>query len=412
MKKYIALVLCLCLVLALCAGCGGSEVVPYEDSEPAADAAAEAEADAAADADDEAEAEEPVGIGLGGSGFNTYPAETVVGTVNGREVTWMEYYYWMNYYTAYVQQLATQYGIVLDSWDGNDLSASETNAQVIIENAQRETIQDHAIQSEMEERGVTLSEEDEATLQSIIEQNADALTGDGDGTATEDEIAAFEAYLLSEMNVDRAFFDMINTVSLLADEGFVDEYGMDGEEMSDEDVLAFAEQNGMMAAKHILIATVDTATMEALSDEEIAEKRQRAEDLLAQLQAETDPEAQEALFDELCAEYTEDTGYEYYPDGYVFVEGQMVTEFEDAVKAMEVGQLSDIVESSYGYHIILRTEVAPDAVIGTSSSGQESTLRFAAAYQTYLNEMQDWITEAEVVWYEGFEEPDMAAIFG
>lgn len=408
MKKLITLLIGLCLLLSLCA-CGGSEIVPYEDADTET---AETETAEDVSAETEETAEEPAGIDLGGSGFNTYPAETVVGTVNGRDVTWMEYFYWLNYYTDYVQQFAAQYGVVLDGWDANDLSTSETNAQVVLANAQRDTIQDQAILSEMETRGIELSEADQETLQSVLEQNADSVTGDGDGIATEDEISAFEAYLLGELNVDRAFFDEMNTISLLADEGFIDEYGMDGEKMADEDVLSYADENGMMAAKHILIATVDTSTMEALSDEEITEKKQRADDLLAQLQAETDPTAQDALFDELCAEYTEDTGFEYYPDGYVFVEGQMVTEFEDAVKAMEVGQLSGLVESDYGYHIIMRIPVDPDAIIGTNSNGEESTLRFVAAYQTYLNEMQSWITDAEVVWYEGFEEPDLAAIFG
>lgn len=408
MKKLITLLIGLCLLLSLCA-CGGSEIVPYEDADTET---AETETAEDVSAETEETAEEPAGIDLGGSGFNTYPAETVVGTVNGRDVTWMEYFYWLNYYTDYVQQFAAQYGVVLDGWDANDLSTSETNAQVVLANAQRDTIQDQAILSEMETRGIELSEADQETLQSVLEQNADSVTGDGDGIATEDEISAFEAYLLGELNVDRAFFDEMNTISLLADEGFIDEYGMDGEKMADEDVLSYADENGMMAAKHILIATVDTTTMEALSDEEITEKKQRADDLLAQLQAETDPTTQDALFDELCAEYTEDTGFEYYPDGYVFVEGQMVTEFEDAVKAMEVGQLSELVESDYGYHIIMRIPVDPDAIIGTNSNGEESTLRFVAAYQTYLNEMQSWITDAEVVWYEGFEEPDLAAIFG
>lgn len=408
MKKLITLLIGLCLLLSLCA-CGGSEIVPYEDADTETTETETAE-DVSAETEDAAE--EPAGIDLGGSGFNTYPAETVVGTVNGRDVTWMEYFYWLNYYTDYVQQFAAQYGVVLDGWDANDLSSTETNAQVVLANAQRDTIQDQAILSEMESRGIELSETDQETLQSVLEQNADSVTGDGDGTATEDEISAFEAYLLAELNVDRAFFDEMNTISLLADEGFIDEYGMDGEKMADEDVLSYADANGMMSAKHILIATVDTSTMEALSDEEITEKTQRAEDLLAQLQAETDPTAQAELFDELCAEYTEDTGFEYYPDGYVFVEGQMVSEFEDAVKAMEVGQLSELVESDYGYHIIMRIPVDPDAIIGTNSNGEESTLRFVAAYQTYLNEMQTWIDDAEVVWYEGFEEPDLAAIFG
>lgn len=410
MKKYIALALCLCVVLALFAGCGKSEVVPYEETETE-EAAAETETAEAAEA---AEATpEPAGVDHGGSGYNTYPAETVVGTVNGADVTWMEYFYWLNYYVDYVQQFAAQYGVILDGWAANDLSGTDTNAQVVIMNAQRDVIQDHAVLSEMEARGVALTEDDTATLQSVLEQNADTITGDGDGTATEEEMAAFDEYLLSEMNVDRAFFDQMNEISMLTDDGFIAEYGANGEMMADEDVLAFAEENGLMAAKHILIMTVDPETMEALSDEEIAEKAQRAQDLLAQLQAVgDDQEAMIALFDELTAEYTEDTGYEYYPDGYVFAEGQMVSAFEDAVKELGEYELSGVVESEYGYHIVLRIPIDPDAIIGTDSNGNDSTLRFAAAYQAYLDEMQSWVDEAEVVWYEGFEEPDLQAIFG
>lgn len=407
MKKFIALALCLCVVLALFAGCGKSEVVPYEETETE-EAAADTETADAAEA-----TPEPAGVDHGGSGYNTYPAEMVVGTVNGADVTWMEYFYWLNYYVDYVQQFAAQYGVILDGWEANDLSATDTNAQVVLMNAQRDVIQDHAILSEMEARGVTLTEDDEATLQSVLEQNADSIMGDGDGTATEDEIAAFDEYLLAEMNVDRAFFNQMNEISMLTDDGFIDEYGAKGEKMADEDVLAFAEENGLMAAKHILIMTVDPDTMEALSDEEIAEKSQRAQDLLAQLQAVgDDQEAMIALFDELTAEYTEDTGYAYYPDGYVFAEGQMVSAFEDAVKELDEYELSGVVESEYGYHIVLRIPIDPDAIIGTDSNGNDSTLRFAAAYQAYLEEMQTWTDAAEVVWYEGFEEPDLQAIFG
>jgi hypothetical protein len=36
----------------------------------------------------------------------------------------------------------------------------------------------------------------------------------------------------------------------------------------------------------------------------------------------------------------------------------MVAEFEETTRALEFGQISGIVESSYGYHIILRVEPA------------------------------------------------------
>lgn len=53
---------------------------------------------------------------------------------------------------------------------------------------------------------------------------------------------------------------------------------------------------------------------------------------------------------------SEDTGLAANPDGYAFTTGEMVQEFEDATRALEPGQISGLVESSYGYHIILRLE--------------------------------------------------------
>lgn len=135
---------------------------------------------------------------------------------------------------------------------------------------------------------------------------------------------------------------------------------------TDDQVRSFAEGQGYYRAKHILLKTVDTNS--PLTDENgnptgeyapldeatVAEKKALAEDLLAQLQAAGD---KEALFDQLMAQYSEDTasdGSLNGADGYVASPGQMVAPFEEAAQALSDGEVSGIVESVYGYHIILR----------------------------------------------------------
>lgn len=110
-----------------------------------------------------------------------------------------------------------------------------------------------------------------------------------------------------------------------------------------------------MYADHILLTTVDSTTNQPLSEEEIAKKKQTAEDLLSQLQSAQD---MPALFAQLADEYSEDPGRKASPNGYIFQSGEFVAPFEEAVKTLEPGQLSGLVESDYGFHIILRKDLS------------------------------------------------------
>ncbi|MDR0272253.1 MAG: peptidylprolyl isomerase [Clostridiales bacterium] len=61
-------------------------------------------------------------------------------------------------------------------------------------------------------------------------------------------------------------------------------------------------------------------------------------------------------FDALIAEYGEDLGMEASPNGYSFVSGAMVQEFEEATRNLQIGEISEPVRTTYGFHIILRIE--------------------------------------------------------
>jgi len=65
-------------------------------------------------------------------------------------------------------------------------------------------------------------------------------------------------------------------------------------------------------------------------------------------------------FTELLLLYGEDPGMMTFPDGYTFVTWQMVPEFSEGTIALEIGEMSGLVKSDFGYHIILRVEPDPD----------------------------------------------------
>ena len=83
---------------------------------------------------------------------------------------------------------------------------------------------------------------------------------------------------------------------------------------------------------------------------------EKAEELLARALAGED-------FDMLIETYGEDPGMIAHPDGYTFVSGDMVTEFEEATLALEIGEISGLVISQFGIHIIKRVDPIPENIM-------------------------------------------------
>jgi parvulin-like peptidyl-prolyl isomerase len=102
---------------------------------------------------------------------------------------------------------------------------------------------------------------------------------------------------------------------------------------------AYAEEK-TASVRHILLLT------QGKTEEEKTAVRKKMEEILAKAKAGED-------FSALAAQYSEDPGSKdkggLYED---FEKGSMVKPFEDAAFTIPVGELSGIVETSYGYHIL------------------------------------------------------------
>lgn len=93
-----------------------------------------------------------------------------------------------------------------------------------------------------------------------------------------------------------------------------------------------------------------------------------------------------ADFDALLAQYGTDPGMTSNPNGYLFTDGDMVTEFENAVKALKIGSCSSVpVKSQFGYHVILRLDP-------TSYPGWEQEVR-EMRYNSYV---EQWMASSTV----------------
>ena len=323
-----------------------------------------------------------------------YDGSAVVATVNGTEVTWKLCYYLIGSLTSqFINYTMAIPDFSIDMGDGTTL-----------QDALRETLEARMKYYtvpliEAEARGLTetVNAEVETQWQNVVEQygGVDAL------------MEAIESAYLDEptyrtlLSSNAAFNAIMENT-----------YGLNGEKLSDEDVLAWANDNDYLRCKHILFLTENDDGTD-MTDEEKAEIRKEAEAALEELRAlESDREALLARFDELMAD-ADDPGMTTFPDGYTFTSGQMVQEFEDGTRALEDYALSDIVESSYGCHIILRLPLDPEGktLSQDSGTGDYMTLRADAANELFNAMLLDWIDTAEVEWQGEFGTMDYNELF-
>jgi len=396
MKKILVWLLCVAMMLSM-AACGQTE----EEAAAAETDTATVESDAAADADAAAAEAEAMAayeaamkayeeaLATLGSKLGAYDADAVVMTVNGQEITWDVYFYMI--YTA-INSYLNQMGVLPDDFTlqvTEDMTLGEA-----FKGSAEEYLRYYAATAvEAAERGIAIIPEVQTELDNAWEE---LCQQEGSEEALVEKLNSqgiTKNSIFYYANIDALCEPLANAI-----------YG-DGSSITNEQAEEWAERNNKVRAKHILLMT------QGVSEEEKAEIRGEMEAILAELQALVgDDAALEKRFTEIMNEKSEDTGLVAFPDGYVFGTGEMVAEFEEAAFALEPYGLSEIVETSYGYHILLKLPM--DVSVNVEFDGQQYTKLWAwVAEGLFAEERARWAEEAEIVFTDAFADFTVESLF-
>ena len=292
-------------------------------------------------------------------------AETVL-TVNGDAVTADEYSGYMLYNMQYYASMYAQMGLT-DLWSNKDMAKSLGASMP--EAAEQQAIYARVVMQKFNELGLKLSYNEQKEMASVRRNSIANTTKD----AYLNQIAQFGFSDQTYQN-----FMYISQCYQALNDYYFGENGVNTP--SDEDIQKYYEDN-YITAKHILITTVDPASGETKRTDEEAKKE--AHSILDSINAGED-------FDTLMNQYSEDTGLSNNPNGYTFTEGQMVTEFYDGAKALAEDEVSELVKSSYGYHIIKRVKLDDSQLDNFKSD-------IISAISGSMDELlQQWMDEAQV----------------
>jgi parvulin-like peptidyl-prolyl isomerase len=163
-------------------------------------------------------------------------------------------------------------------------------------------------------------------------------------------------------------------------QNYLEDYYGSNIQVPEEEVQKLYSADKTASVRHILLLTQEK------SDEEKKEILDKMEGILARAKKGED-------FAELAKTYSEDPGSKdkggLYED---FGRGQMVPPFEKAAFSVPIGEISDIVETSFGYHIIhvvdRKKETRPLDEARDELEAQLRQTKKNEAYQSLLNRLK------------------------
>ncbi len=290
--------------------------------------------------------------------------DEVIGSVNGESITLREFDY---LYSA-------KYNLnpdVLKSQDSEDEEVMKIKQEIFEQITLNKLIMQKAA-----ENNISISDKDISKLNS----NMDYVINQSGG------IKSFRALLQKFDIYFNQYVEDYKTYSI--NSKYINNTIIDVEASEDE-ILKYYEENNSsfispeaVTAKHILILTEE-------NDENTA--KEKAQGILDKINAGED-------FDALMNTYSEDPGLKTYPEGYTFTRGQMVKEFEEAAFSLEVGMVSDLVKTQYGYHIIKLVDKIPEKQLTYEEVRDQikDELDASVKQEYYDNMIDTWKSESTI----------------
>jgi len=336
-KRIIALILCTTLLVLTLAGCG-EETPPIE------------------------------GIDFDGA-LATFPPDTVMFGSGDLTMTWAEFYVvifdtFSGLYESYGEEIP---------WD-DDIGDNQTLSELALEFTTNEALTFLTYKYGLEISNFTLSEQELAEFRVDIEEYLE----DGGGREAVEETLresgfysfdVFESFMLTEYSI-----------GLLANSL----YGEEGSLFPDESVAEYIANNDLDLLMAMHIIRLKTSDTDETPRTEIEEIYSRLTDHLGS------DNFIDFFRDEMLAHSQDDGGLRTFPDGYLFLFDAMVSEFSEATVALRIGEMSDIVESDFGYHIILRLPINYDSHILTTDGESPGSFRQLVAANNFESTLSGW----------------------
>lgn len=361
--------------------------------------------------------------------------DTVVAKVNGQKITKGEF-------NEVYEQVKQSYFITEEM--ENDPEQQEAIAQIKAE-VLEQLIMQKLLTQKAEDAGFVVNDDilDQARLEfeNIIAELAAQMemmdSGNADqeedaGNQDKDYMAEARAFVEEQLDIMGKTED--EYIKLIAQQmvidSFVEEQVKDVnateqeiQEYYDERLQAQKENISILAYEEVELYTPEEARVKhvliKLPQEEIDEynnmiaegKEKEAEEYLDEKLKAIEPKAMEVLekakngeeFEKLIAQYGEDPGMEDNDMGYIVrQDSSFVPEFEEAAFSLEEGGISQLVASSYGYHIIKLYEKTPEKEYTLDEKYDEleqvvSQQKKMDAWQVMFDE---WMEEAKIKRYE------------
>lgn len=308
-----------------------------------------------------------------------------IAKVGNEGITKQEYLVLSKYnMTQFLASLGVQSEAEATSYDWNqkyqDSTAKEQMKKSVLQSLQEIKIQ----VAKAKEAGVKLEKSDLDNIEKSINEK---ITQEGSRAKADSAIKADYGVSLSE------YREVVKELSL-AQKYTVSEQNK--VKATDAEVQKYYDEHkadyDKVTVTHILIATSDLSTGAPVSEGKKKEAKEKADDLLKQIQAGADMQA----LAEKNSDDKDQSGKVNNKGVYTFGKGEMASQFEEWAFANHKPGDTGIVETSYGYHV-MRFEKRDETKFDDAKEKIKSTIVSKKFNDEFTKKMDAWKKEFPLV---------------